>query len=65
VKTLGLVLFFATVGFFASCIGIDVLWRGGGHGIVLGVMIAAMVGIPIGTVAGGLFGYIVAQKLWG
>jgi hypothetical protein len=63
-KTMGLVLFGATVGFFAIPLGITFFGSAvGGHGVNIGAMIGAFVGIPFATVAGGIFGYILAQKL--
>jgi hypothetical protein len=65
-KTAGLVLFFATAGFFLACFLLFVfLPESGGHGPPVDACVGACLGIPLGTAAGGVFGYILAQKLWG
>jgi hypothetical protein len=60
-RTFGIVLFFATVGFCAGWLLVDRAFQSYGP---LGAFVSFIV-IPFTTVAGGLFGYCIAQKLWG
>ena len=65
-KTAGLVLFFATAGFLGACLVLFfVNPQSQGHGPPIDACAGACLGIPLATAAGGVFGYVVAQRLWG